>query len=116
MWTREADDADHKDEAKALYGVHLKLSSELEKDLTQNLAILWATIMGQCTTALQEEVHCMWLHKDNGYQSKGGDLTGTTRPSDTNSNIFGSATTIRISHLNTSAVRRETMKMLRITE
>ena len=54
---READNADHKDEAKALYGVHLKSNSEREKDLTQNLTILRATIMGQCTPALQEEVH-----------------------------------------------------------
>jgi hypothetical protein len=36
---------------------HLKSNSEHEKDLTQNLTILWATIMGQCTPALQEEVH-----------------------------------------------------------
>ena len=37
---------------------HLKSNFEREKDLTQNLTILWATIMGQCTPALlQEEVH-----------------------------------------------------------
>ena len=43
---------------KLLYGIQLKSKSEHEEDLTQqNLTILWATIMGQCTSALQEEVH-----------------------------------------------------------
>jgi len=55
---READNADRRDEVKLLYGIQLKSNSEREKDLlTQNLTILWATIMGQCTPALQEEVH-----------------------------------------------------------
>jgi hypothetical protein len=54
---READNADRKDEVKALYNIHLKSNSECEKDLTQNLTIMWATIMRQCTPALQEEVH-----------------------------------------------------------
>jgi len=54
---READNADRRDEVKLLYGIQLKSNSEHEKDLTQNLTILWTTIMGQCTPALQEEVH-----------------------------------------------------------
>ena len=54
---READNADRKDEVKALYNIHLKSNSECEKDLPQNLTIMWATIMRQCTPALQEEVH-----------------------------------------------------------
>ena len=54
---READNADRRDEVKLLYGIQLKSNSEREKDLTQNLTILWATTMGQCTPALQEEVH-----------------------------------------------------------
>jgi hypothetical protein len=62
---READNADRRDEVKLLYGIQLKLLAERETDLTQNLTILWATIMGQCTPALQEEVH-----GDPDYSSK----------------------------------------------
>jgi len=54
---READNADRRDEVKLLYGIQLKSNSERGKDLTQNLTILRATIMGQCTPALQEEIH-----------------------------------------------------------
>ena len=54
---RESENADRRDEVKLLYSIHIKLKSESEEDLTQNLTILWATIMGQCTLALQEEVH-----------------------------------------------------------
>ena len=32
------------------------MNAERERDLTQNLTILWATIMGQCSPALQEEI------------------------------------------------------------
>jgi len=42
---------------KLLYGIQLKSNAEREKDLSQNITVLWATIMGQCTPALQEEVH-----------------------------------------------------------
>ena len=56
-FAREADNADRRDEVKLLYGIQLKTNSEREKDLTQNLTILWATIIGQCTPALQEEIH-----------------------------------------------------------
>ena len=62
---READNADRRDEVKLLYGIQLKSLAERERDLTQNLTILWATIMGQCTPALQEEVH-----GDPDYMSK----------------------------------------------
>jgi hypothetical protein len=54
---READNADRRDEVKLLYSIQLKSLAERETDLNQNLTILWATIMGQCTPALQEEVH-----------------------------------------------------------
>jgi hypothetical protein len=54
---READNADRRDEVKLLYGIQLKSLAERETDLNQNLTVLWATIMGQCTPALQEEVH-----------------------------------------------------------
>ena len=56
-FVREVDNTDCKEEAKLSYGIHVKSMFECEKDLTQNLTILWATIMGQCTPALQEEVH-----------------------------------------------------------
>ena len=56
-YLREAENADRRDEVKLLYGIQLKSFAEREKDLSQNLIILWATIMGQCTPALQEEVH-----------------------------------------------------------
>jgi len=51
------ENADRRDEVKLLYGIQLKSFAEREKDLSQNITILWATIMGQCTPALQEEVH-----------------------------------------------------------
>jgi hypothetical protein len=54
---READNADRRDEVKSLCGIQLKSLAEREKDLNQNLTIPWATIMGQCTPALQEETH-----------------------------------------------------------
>ena len=58
QFVREAGNADCRDEVKLLYSIQLKSKSEHEEDLThQNLTILWATIMGQCTPALQEEVH-----------------------------------------------------------
>lgn len=38
-----------------LYSSQIKLNAERERDLIQNLTILWATIMGQCSPALQEE-------------------------------------------------------------
>ena len=41
--------------AKMLYSSQIKLNAERERDLIQNLTILWATIMGQCSPALQEE-------------------------------------------------------------
>ena len=56
-YLREAENADRRDEVKLLYGIQLKSFAEREKDLSQNLTILWATIIGQCTPALQEEVH-----------------------------------------------------------
>jgi hypothetical protein len=48
-FVREADNTDRKEEAKLSYGIHVNSMFEREKDLTQNLTILWATIMGQCT-------------------------------------------------------------------
>ena len=57
QFVREAENADRRDEVKLLYDIQLKLKSEHEKGLTQNLTILWAMIMGQCTLALEEEVH-----------------------------------------------------------
>jgi hypothetical protein len=40
-----------------LCGIQLKSLAERETDLNQNLTILWATIMGQCAPAPQEEAH-----------------------------------------------------------
>jgi len=56
-YIREAENPDRRDEVKLLYGIQLKSNAEREKDLSKNLTMLWATIMGQCTPALQEEVH-----------------------------------------------------------
>lgn len=55
--------------AKMLYSNQIKINTEKEKDLTQNLTILWATIMGQCSAALQEDVHV-----DPDYATKSADF------------------------------------------
>ena len=57
QFVRETENTDRRDEVKVLYNIQVKFKCEREKDLTQNLTVLWATIMGQCTPALQEEVH-----------------------------------------------------------
>ncbi len=41
---------------KMLLNNELKIFTERGRDLTQNVTILWATIMGQCSPALQEEI------------------------------------------------------------
>ena len=53
---RESENNDRTDTAKIVFSNEVKLIAERERDATQNLTILWATIMGQCTPALQEEV------------------------------------------------------------
>ena len=42
--------------AKIFFNNEVKAHTERARDLTQNLTILWATILGQCTPALQEEI------------------------------------------------------------
>jgi hypothetical protein len=54
---RESDNSDRKEMAKMIFNNEIKQHAERERDLTQNLTILWATIMGQCTPALHEEVN-----------------------------------------------------------
>ena len=57
QFLRESDNADQKEMAKIIFNNEVKLYAERNRDLTQNLTILWATILGQCTPALQEEVN-----------------------------------------------------------
>ena len=47
------------------------MNAERERDLTQNLTILWATIVGQCSPALQEEVkgHPDYIPKSADFSS-----------------------------------------------
>ena len=66
---RETENADKQEMAKLQYSNQLKLNGERERDLNQNLTILWATIMGQCSPALQEEVKG---HPD--YRTKSADF------------------------------------------
>jgi len=57
-FTREApDNSDRKEMAKIFFINEVKAHTERVRDLTQNLTILWATILGQCTPALQEEIN-----------------------------------------------------------
>ena len=56
-FTREADNSDRKEMAKIFFNNEVKAHTERVRDLTQNLTILWATILGQCTPALQEEIN-----------------------------------------------------------
>jgi len=56
-FTREADNNDRKEMAKIFFNNEVKAHTERIRDLTQNLTILWATILGQCTPALQEEIN-----------------------------------------------------------
>ena len=53
---RESENEDKNEMIKILYNTEVKLYAERERDLTQNLTILWATITGQCTPALLEEI------------------------------------------------------------
>ena len=53
---REAENADRNEMTKMLFNNELKIFTERERDLTQNLTILWATVMGKCSPALQEEI------------------------------------------------------------
>ena len=53
---RESENNDRTDTAKIVFSNEVKQIAERERDAIQNLTILWATIMGQCTPALQEEV------------------------------------------------------------
>ena len=55
-YLREQDNSDNKEMAKTIYNTSVKLHAERLQDLSQNLTILWATIMGQCTPPLQEEI------------------------------------------------------------
>ena len=54
---RESDNSDRNDMAEILFNDAIKQYSARTKDLTQNLTILWATIMGQCTPVLQEDIN-----------------------------------------------------------
>ena len=56
-FSRESDNSDRKDMAKMLFNDAIKQHSERIKDLTYNLTILWAIIMGQCTPVLQEDIN-----------------------------------------------------------
>ena len=62
---RESENQDRKDMVKIIFNNDIKSLSERQRDLTQNLTILWATILGQCTPALREEIS-----SDPDYTSK----------------------------------------------
>ena len=68
---RESENADKQEMAKMMYSSQIKLNTEREHDLNQNLTILWATIMGQCSTALQEEIkgHPDYIPKSADFNS-----------------------------------------------
>ena len=70
-FVRESENADKQEMAKMQYSTQLKLNGERQRDLNQNLTILWATIMGQCSPALQEEVkgHPEYLTKAADFDS-----------------------------------------------
>ena len=55
-FVREAENPNRNEMAKMLFNNELKIFTQRKRDLTQNLTILWATIMGQCSPALQEEI------------------------------------------------------------
>ena len=54
-FARETENSDKYETAKMLFSSQIRSNAERERDLTQNLTILWATIMGQCSPALQEK-------------------------------------------------------------
>ena len=68
---RESKNTDKKEMAKMLYSSQIKLNAERGRDLTQNLTILWATIMGQCSPALQVEIkgHPDYIPKSADFSS-----------------------------------------------
>ena len=70
-FAREAENADKHEMAKMLFSSEIKLNPECERDLNQNLTILRATIMGQCSPALQEEMkgHPDYIAKSADFHS-----------------------------------------------
>jgi hypothetical protein len=68
---REAENVDKNEMAKLMYSSQVKQNAERERDLTQNLTILWSTILGQCSSALQEEVkgHPDYIQKSSDFRS-----------------------------------------------
>ena len=51
-----AENQDRGDEAKAIFVEDSKLRTERKKTMENKLTKLWATIWGQCSLALQEEI------------------------------------------------------------
>ena len=70
-FARETENSDKYEMAKMLFSSQIRSNAERERDLTQNLTILWATIMGQCSPALQEEVkgHPEYIAKSVDFHS-----------------------------------------------
>ena len=68
-FSRDTENDDRQAMAKMLFNEAIKQHSQRIKDLTQNLTILWATILGQCTPALQEDVN-----GDPDYATRAGDF------------------------------------------
>ena len=62
---RESDNADKRMMLQTVYMQHVKSTAERIQQCEQNLTILWNDIMGQCSPALQEE-----LHRDPEYITK----------------------------------------------
>ena len=62
---RESNNADKRTMVQTLYTQHIKSISERTQQCEQNMTILWTDILGQCSPALQEE-----LHGDPDYTSR----------------------------------------------
>ena len=53
---REQENADRRDMVKAIYSQHIKNISERIQICGQNMTVLWADIIGNCSPPLQEEI------------------------------------------------------------
>ena len=68
---REQENADRRDMVKTIYNQHIKNISERIQVCEQNMTVLWADIIGNCSPSLQEELSGdpLYLTKSSSFDS-----------------------------------------------
>ena len=54
---REQENVDRRDMVKTIYNQHIRSISERIQVCEQNMIVLWADIIGNCSLSLQEKIH-----------------------------------------------------------